>query len=432
MRDWISTPKVNGYRALHITVMGPDGNWVEVQIRSRRMDDIAERGFAAHWKYKIGEGEEESELEVWLQTIEDILKNPEPNAIDFLDTIKLNLFASEIVVFTPRGEMITLPVDASVLDLAFTLHTEIGTHCIAGKVNHKLVPLSHKLSSGDQVEVLTSQSQQPKPEWEKFLVTAKGKTRLRQVLKHNRRIVVERGDNRLRTFLTEQGVPINNETLTRIINNERVSGKDELFFLIGNDEIALSEQLLKGIKPQSQGLFNKILRNPFGGKNRTEAEGTTSPAEAIDTKKVYVLTSTDGGTSNYTLGDCCHPIPGDDVVGYVNENNEVVVHKLDCPTAMLLKSSYGSRLVQTRWDTKSQKFLASIHVEGIDRMGILQEIIYLISTNMAINMRRLNISADEGLFKCDLDVLIEDTHVVTNLCKRIKKVPGVNTASRIN
>ena len=236
----------------------------------------------------------------------------------------------------------------------------------------------------------------------------------------------------LRTFLTEQGVPINNETLTRIINNERVSGKDELFFLIGNDEIALSEQLLKGIKPQSQGLFNKILRNPFGGKNRTEAEGTTSPAEAIDTKKVYVLTSTDGGTSNYTLGDCCHPIPGDDVVGYVNENNEVVVHKLDCPTAMLLKSSYGSRLVQTRWDTKSQKFLASIHVEGIDRMGILQEIIYLISTNMAINMRRLNISADEGLFKCDLDVLIEDTHVVTNLCKRIKKVPGVNTASRIN
>ena len=384
VRDWISTPKVNGYRALHITVMGPDGNWVEVQIRSRRMDDIAERGFAAHWKYKIGEGEEESELEVWLQTIEDILKNPEPNAIDFLDTIKLNLFASEIVVFTPRGEMITLPVDASVLDLAFTLHTEIGTHCTTGKGPH------------------------------------------------NRRIVVERGDNRLRTFLTEQGVPINNETLTRIINNERVSGKDELFFLIGNDEIALSEQLLKGIKPQSQGLFNKILRNPFGGKNRTEAEGTTSPAEAIDTKKVYVLTSTDGGTSNYTLGDCCHPIPGDDVVGYVNENNEVVVHKLDCPTAMLLKSSYGSRLVQTRWDTKSQKFLASIHVEGIDRMGILQEIIYLISTNMAINMRRLNISADEGLFKCDLDVLIEDTHVVTNLCKRIKKVPGVNTASRIN
>ena len=432
VRDWISTPKVNGYRALHITVMGPDGNWVEVQIRSRRMDDIAERGFAAHWKYKIGEGEEESELEVWLQTIEDILKNPEPNAIDFLDTIKLNLFASEIVVFTPRGEMITLPVDASVLDLAFTLHTEIGTHCIAGKVNHKLVPLSHKLSSGDQVEVLTSQSQQPKPDGANFLVTAKGKTRLRQVLKHNRRIVVERGDNRLRTFLTEQGVPINNETLTRIINNERVSGKDELFFLIGNDEIALSEQLLKGIKPQSQGLFNKILRNPFGGKNRTEAEGTTSPAEAIDTKKVYVLTSTDGGTSNYTLGDCCHPIPGDDVVGYVNENNEVVVHKLDCPTAMLLKSSYGSRLVQTRWDTKSQKFLASIHVEGIDRMGILQEIIYLISTNMAINMRRLNISADEGLFKCDLDVLIEDTHVVTNLCKRIKKVPGVNTATRIN
>ncbi|MBQ1725532.1 MAG: bifunctional (p)ppGpp synthetase/guanosine-3',5'-bis(diphosphate) 3'-pyrophosphohydrolase, partial [Muribaculaceae bacterium] len=192
VRDWISTPKANGYRALHITVMGPDGNWVEVQIRSRRMDDIAERGFAAHWKYKIGEGEEESELAVWLKTIEDILKNPEPNALDFLDTIKLNLFASEIVVFTPAGEIVTLPADASVLDFAFTLHSQIGTHCIAGKVNHKLVPLSHKLASGDQVEVLTSHSQQPKPEWDKFLVTAKGKTRLRAALKHDRRIIIDR------------------------------------------------------------------------------------------------------------------------------------------------------------------------------------------------------------------------------------------------
>ncbi|MBR3100259.1 MAG: bifunctional (p)ppGpp synthetase/guanosine-3',5'-bis(diphosphate) 3'-pyrophosphohydrolase [Muribaculaceae bacterium] len=431
VRDWISTPKANGYRALHITVMGPDGNWVEVQIRSRRMDDIAERGFAAHWKYKIGEGEEESELEVWLQTIEDILKNPEPNAIDFLDTIKLNLFASEIVVFTPKGEMVTLPVDASVLDLAFNLHTEIGTHCIAGKVNHKLVPLSHKLSTGDQVEVLTSQSQQPQPDWDKFLVTAKGKTRLRQVLKHNRRIIIERGENRLRTFLTEGQVPINNETLTRIINNERAQNKEDLFFMIGNDEIALSDQLIKRIKPEGQGLFNKFLRNTFGSRPKAEAEGTTSPTEAIDTKKVYVLT-TENGSDNYTLGDCCHPIPGDDVVGYVNENNEVIVHKLDCPTAMRLKSSYGSRLVQTRWDTKSQKFLATLHVEGIDRMGILQEIIYLISTNMAINIQRLNISANEGLFSCDLDVLIEDAHVVTNLCKRLKKVRGVNNASRIN
>ncbi|MBQ2236318.1 MAG: bifunctional (p)ppGpp synthetase/guanosine-3',5'-bis(diphosphate) 3'-pyrophosphohydrolase, partial [Muribaculaceae bacterium] len=232
VRDWISTPKANGYRALHITVMGPDGNWVEVQIRSRRMDDIAERGFAAHWKYKIGEGEEESELAVWLKTIEDILKNPEPNALDFLDTIKLNLFASEIVVFTPAGEIVTLPADASVLDFAFTLHSQIGTHCIAGKVNHKLVPLSHKLASGDQVEVLTSHSQQPQPEWEKFLVTAKGKTRLRSALRHQRRLVIDRGERLLTEFFEQNGVELTHDNIARIITSEHAGSKDDLFRMI--------------------------------------------------------------------------------------------------------------------------------------------------------------------------------------------------------
>ena len=428
-RDWLSTPKANGYRALHLTVMGPDGEWVEVQIRSQRMDDIAERGFAAHWKYKIGEGEEESELQVWLRTIEDILRNPEPNALDFLDTIKLNLFSSEIFVFTPKGELITLPKDASVLDLAFTLHTEIGMHCIAGKINHKLVPLSHKLSSGDQVEVLTSNSQQPQAEWEKFLVTAKGKTRLRAALRQDRRAIIDKGEAMLREFLQKNEMELDSTTLTRLISSERAQNKDELYMMIGNNEIALTAQTLKNMR-QSKRFIDKIF-NPFGGKSKEEETAQQEPnAENIDLSKTYELALVNG-RPNYITADCCRPIAGDNVVAFVNDNNQVVVHKMDCPTAQRLKSSYGGQIVNTRWAAMRQKFLASISIEGIDRLGILQEIIYLISTNLAINIRKLNIGAEGGVFHCELDVFINDTEVVNKLCKRLKKVKGVNSAVRI-
>ena len=428
-RDWISTPKANGYRALHLTVMGPDGNWVEVQIRSQRMDEMAERGFAAHCKYKIGEGEEENELAIWLQTIEDILKNPEPNAIDFLDTIKLNLFASEIVVFTPKGELITLPNGASVLDLAYNLHSELGNHCIAGKVNHKLVPLSHKLASGDQAEVLTSNSQQPQPEWESFLVTAKGKQRLHAALRRDHRHVAEEGEALLRKFLQENNLEFNNETITKIVGNMGLRNGDELCFMIGNNEIALSDQLLKHArKSKNNGLLSKIFR--IGSKQKDEPEVIKFEGK-IDPKIVYNLTSVNG-VRNYTLADCCHPIPGDDVVGFVNQNNIVEVHKLTCPNMMRLKSSFGGRLLQTKWEDHSAKFLASIEVTGIDRMGILQEIAYLISTTLSINLRRLNIAANDGVFKCELDVLVGDTKVVDNLCKRMRQVQGVKNAVRLN
>ena len=428
-RDWISTPKANGYRALHLTVMGPDGNWVEVQIRSQRMDEMAERGFAAHWKYKIGEGEEANELAIWLQTIEDILKNPEPNAIDFLDTIKLNMFASEIVVFTPKGELITLPNGASVLDLAYNLHSELGNHCIAGKVNHKLVPLSHKLASGDQAEVLTSNSQQPQPEWESFLVTAKGKQRLHAALRRDHRHVAEEGEALLRKFLQENNLEFNNETITKIVGNMGLRNGDELCFMIGNNEIALSDQLLKHArKSKNNGLLSKIFR--IGSKQKDEPEVIKFEGK-IDPKIVYNLTSVNG-VRNYTLADCCHPIPGDDVVGFVNQNNIVEVHKLTCPNMMRLKSSFGGRLLQTKWEDHSAKFLASIEVTGIDRMGILQEIAYLISTTLSINLRRLNIAANDGVFKCELDVLVGDTKVVDNLCKRMRQVQGVKNAVRLN
>ena len=430
VRDWLTTPKVNKYRALHVTVMGPDGNWVEVQIRSRKMDDIAERGFAAHWKYKIGEGEEEDELAAWLSTIVDILKDPEPNAIDFLDTIKLNLFASEIVVFTPKGEMITLPKGASVLDLAFMLHTDLGTHCIAGKVNHKLVPLSYKMSSGDQVEILTSNSNEPKPEWEKFLVTAKGKTRLRAALRHKRRLIIDDGEKRLMDFLKEHNIELTNEVLSHAITSQGVANKEELFFMIGNNEIKLNEEMLS-TKEQS-GRFNWWRRNPFRGGNKNQAKQTTDEAaKAIDTKAIYRLVTRDGN-SNYQIADCCHPIPGDDVVGFINDNGEVIVHKMDCSTLARLKASYGSQLLQTQWEDHGDSFLATIHIEGIDRKGILQSIVNIISTNMSINMKRMNVTADQGVFNCDLDVLISDALSVTNLCREIKRIKGINAASRMS
>ncbi len=430
VRDWLTTPKVNKYRALHVTVMGPDGNWVEVQIRSRKMDDIAERGFAAHWKYKIGEGEEEDELAAWLSTIVDILKDPEPNAIDFLDTIKLNLFASEIVVFTPKGEMITLPKGASVLDLAFMLHTDLGTHCIAGKVNHKLVPLSYKMSSGDQVEILTSNSNEPKPEWEKFLVTAKGKTRLRAALRHKRRLIIDDGEKRLMDFLKEHNIELTNEVLSHAITSQGVANKEELFFMIGNNEIKLNEETLS-TKEQS-GRFNWWRRNPFRGGNKNQAKQTTDEAaKAIDTKAIYRLVTRDGN-SNYQIADCCHPIPGDDVVGFINDNGDVIVHKMDCSTLARLKASYGSQLLQTQWEDHGDSFLATIHIEGIDRKGILQSIVNIISTNMSINMKRMNVTADQGVFNCDLDVLISDALSVTNLCREIKRIKGINAASRMS
>ena len=435
-RDWISVPKANGYRALHLTVMGPDGNWVEVQIRSERMDEMAEKGFAAHWKYKIGEGEEETELRTWLMTIEEILSNPEPNALDFLDTIKLNLFASEIVVFTPKGELMTMPKDATVLDMAFNLHSELGMHCIAGKVNHKLVSLSHKLQSGDQVEILTSRSQTAKAEWEKFVVTATGKSRLRQALRKQRRNIVDKGTGILDKFLAEHNVAMTGDVINRIISKLKLQNKDELLYKLGCGEVKLEGEHLKDAKISSAGnLLSKIFSFGGGKKSKEEPKSITKKVERvngkIDISKVYVLTS-ENGVSNYKLAGCCNPIPGDDVVGYVNDNDEVVVHKLSCENAMRLKSSYGGRLLQTNWDSLSEKFLVAVNIEGVDRMGILQEIIYTISTTLAIDIRSLQIGTHDGLFTSHLDVMVKDATVVNNLCKRLRSIKGVTAATRKN
>ena len=426
-RDWISVPKANGYQALHITVMGPDGNWIEVQIRSRRMDEIAEKGFAAHWKYKIGDGEEESELNVWLRTIKDILDNPEPSAIDFLDTLKLNLFASEIVVFTPKGELLTLPNNSTVLDVAFELHSQLGLHCIAGKVNHKLVPLSHKLKSGDQVEVLTSNSQQPKAEWVNFLATAKAKTRLRAALRKSQQPVIAEGKKIFVEFLQKHSLVATNEVVTKILGMLHLPNREELYLALGGNEVTLNDNIAKQLARQdSQSLLSKIFRRKSSAKKTAE---TQEPVE-IDTAATYILKHDEHG-ANFKIADCCCPIPGDEVLGFIDENNEVVVHALDCPRASVLKAGYGSRIVSTQWDVSSGKFLATVHIEGLDRFGILQELTQMISTNMSIDIRKLNIEAQEEVFSCELVVLIEDSQVVTDLCNKINKINGVKRVSRV-
>lgn len=430
-RDWIVTPKANGYQALHLTVMGPDGNWIEVQIRSRRMDEIAEKGFAAHWKYKIGEGDEESELNAWLRTIKDILDNPEPSAIDFLDTLKLNLFASEIVVFTPKGELITLPARSTVLDAAFALHTEIGMHCIAGKVNHKLVPLSSRLSSGDQVEILTSQSQTPQAEWADFLVTAHAKTRLRSALRKMRQPITARGGEMLREWLAEHNIPDTNAVISKILGTYHVANRDDLCYQLGNEEIMLGDFLVKALRKPAEaassrpGLFSKFWG--FGKKGGV----TTQEVPKVNPKEIYVLQCDDNGTRNFITSDCCSPIPGDDTLGFITDSGHIEIHTLDCPRAQVLKAGYGPRIVATRWENSGARFMARIHIEGIDRHGILQELIQMISTHLAIDIRSLNIEAKGEIFTCDLAVKVASAETVRDLCAKTIKINGIKSATRI-
>ena len=431
-RDWIVTPKANGYQALHLTVMGPDGNWIEVQIRSRRMDEIAEKGFAAHWKYKIGESDEESELNVWLRTIKDILDDPNPNALDFLDTLKLNLFSSEIVVFTPKGELLTLPNNSTVLDVAFNLHSQIGTKCIAGKVNHKLVPLSHKLMSGDQVEVLTSQSQKPKAEWMDFLATAKARTRLRAALRREVAPAIEAGKETLMKFLADGQVEPTNEVITKIMAFYHVQSRDAFYQKLGQGEISLDGYVLKDSPNTSPSLLKKIFR--ITGKSRKNAEAAsaaeTKPApQKINPKEVYKL-KYGAKEKNFVFSDCCHPIPGDDVMGFINDEGLVEVHTLACPRAAVLKASFGPRIVATEWETVESQSRVMIEIDGVDRHGILQELISMISSDLNIDIRSLHIDTTNEVFHAMLEVLVRDTHVASALCSRIRKIKGVQKAVR--
>lgn len=435
LRDWTSVPKANGYRALHLTAMGPDGKWIEVQIRSRKMDEIAELGYAAHWKYKTGVTDEDSELDKWMNTIKDILANPEPDAIDFLDTIKLNLFSSEIYVFTPRGDLITLPQGATVLDMAFEIHTELGTHCIAGKINHRLVPLNYRLDSGDQIEIITSKAQTPKREWLDYCHTAKAKNCLRTLLRKDPAALLAHGRKLFEDFLSREGIQLSDDLLKRLLNNYRLPDIEHLYRMLACDEISLSPAQLKAADRKRVSLLRKLLRNPFASKkSAADSMVTLPPPEPhvpIDRKKVYVL-HPDETHPNYLLDDCCSPIPGDDVLGFIDNNERVVVHKVSCPKAMMLKSGYGSRLVATEWGGTAEKFLARITLEGIDRLGILEEITASLSKKLGVDIRSLSIEADNEVFKCNMTIRVDTTDTLAHIINSLKAIKGVQIARRIS
>lgn len=426
LRDWTSTPKANGYRALHLTAMGPEGRWIEVQIRSRKMDDIAELGYAAHWKYKTGEEGNETELDNWMNTIKDILANPEPNAIDFLDTIKLNLFSSEIYVFTPKGDLKTLPSGATVLDLAFSIHSQLGEHCVAGKINHRLVPLSHVLESGDQVEIITSESQTPQPDWLDYCHTAKAQNRLRSILRKDRSLMRSRGEKLFNELMMKEGQIPSDDVIAKILKIYNLRTRDDLFELLATDEINFSGQQLKELKKSRLSSLKKLLRNPFASRKNSQ---TNSASEPVNRKEVYVLHPEN---PNYRFDTCCSPIPGDDVLGFVDDDENVILHKISCQNAMRLKSSYGSRLVATRWGGKADNFMVRIAIDGIDRHGLLEEVAATVSQKLNINIRGLNIEARQEVFHCELTVHVDDADTVSAICKALKQIKGVKFARRIS
>ena len=346
IRDWVSRPKANGYQALHLTVMGPDGQWVEIQIRSRRMDDIAEKGFAAHWKYKEHSVEEDTELDKWLQTITEILESPDPNALDFLDTIKLNLFTSEIFVFTPKGDIKTLPQGATALDFAYALHTNIGNKCIGAKVNHRLVPLSHPLASGDQVEILTSRSQEPQAEWLNFVTTAKARSKIDAVLKRARKDAAKVGEEKVIAAFKRSDMEASTSNLDKLCMYFGFSKREEFFYAVEKGDVTLPENIKKLLKEKTDNVLFKYVKQALGvgvknNKEKEEVQKEEKPKAKYDKSKPYILRE-EAFERNYVIAECCKPIPGDDALGFINDDGNVVVHKRSCPIAMRLKSSFGA------------------------------------------------------------------------------------------
>lgn len=434
IRDWVSRPKANGYQALHLTVMGPDGQWIEIQIRSQRMDDIAEKGFAAHWKYKEGKIEEDNELDKWIKTIKEILESPSPNALDFLDTIKLNLYSQEIFVFTPKGEIRTLAQGATALDFAYDLHSDIGDSCIGAKVNHRLVPINYKLKSGDQVEILTSKTQTPSEEWLSIASTAKAKTKIEYALRRKRREKIKLGEEMLNESMKGSQIELTPERMNQIVDYYKMKDKEELYFAIGNHNIDLPhriEKLLAMRKQNSSGLM-KYMKQAFQVMKKPDnsaSSDTLDVTKKIDKKKTYTLQD-DAFKKNFRIATCCNPIPGDKVFGYINNDNIIDVHGINCPIGLKLKASYGDKIVNLQWgEATNAPFSSTITVTGIDRIGIFSEISNIIFS-ASLNIKTIYFNSNDGIFegKIVLDVHnIEDLKLIGN---KISKVEGVQTVSR--
>ena len=433
LRNWLNHKKANGYQALHATFMSKQGKWIEVQMRSDRMDDVAEQGFAAHWKYKdnpqgTNEGEiseDESELNNWLSTIKEILDDPQPDAMDFLDAIKLNLYASEIFVFTPKGEIKTMPAGSTALDFAFQLHTFLGSHCIGAKVNHKLVPVSHKLESGDQVEILTSKSQHVQPSWVNFVSSAKAKSKIQAILRRDSREIQKKGEEVLAEWLKKQDMEVTPAIVNKLCYFHELRKPESLFLALGDKTIILGENdldELRGRKKQKSKGWRKYV--PFIKTETVEKEPKEEHIvveKGFNKKKpVYV---NDENIQRYLFPRCCHPIPGDDILGYIDNKNRIEIHKRACPVASKLKAGFGNRILDAKWDMHKSKFFdATIHIQGIDRKGMLHDLAEVISDQMNINIRKITISSNNGIFDGTIELHVHDRDEVRLLMESMKKV----------
>jgi len=429
LRDWVSTPKANGYESLHTTVMGPGGKWVEVQIRSERMNEIAEKGFAAHWKYKEDENTAEDNkdkgLDEWLTKIRETLTNPDSDALDFVRNFKLDLYQNEIYVFTPKGELKILPQGASALDFAFDIHTDIGAKCIGAKVNHKLVPISHKLVNGDQIEIITSKKQKPSEDWLKFIITSKARAKIKTALKDEKRRVALDGKEILFRKLKQLKYNPTTEFLNDLLNHFKTDDLLDFYFNIANRDINLED--IKRLE---------VKNNRIVFKRDTEA---IKELNKIKTTKIsntpgdVILFGDVGDKLDYSMANCCQPIPGDDVFGFITIGQGIKIHRKNCPNAPDLIGNYGYRIIKTKWSRKKKiAFLSGISVTGLDNIGVIQKITNVISGDLKVNMRSISIDATEGIFKGHIMVYVDDTKQLEKLIVKLKRIDGIISASRFD
>lgn len=434
LRDWVNNPKANGYQALHTTVMGPLGYWVEVQIRSSRMDAIAERGFAAHWKYKVNEFDEDNELNRWILTIKEILEHPEPNAIDMLDTIKMNLFSSEIFVFTPKGEIKTMAQGATALDFAFELHSELGFHCIGAKANHSLVPMSYVLKSGDQIEILTSDHQLPKYEWLKFVSTGKAYSKIRSYLRKKNREAIRRGEQQLNDFLSKNRLAASTENLQLLLDHYGCQSRDALLLMLDAGDVALDDKAVALFKPNSSNILVKYWKLTFGKSKKNQAEKANQAkgkSGKTDMKATHKLTE-EAVQGRYVLATCCQPIPGDAVVGYLEKDGSISVHKQLCPSILRLKSTHGNNLISAEWAThKKMSFSSTIEIRGTDNVGVLREIARIVSDEFSVNMNMIHFETKDGIFKGTIGMYVHDVDDLNHLIAKISQLKYIDSVMRI-
>ena len=426
LRDWISQPKTTGYEALHITVIGPQAKWVEVQIRSDRMDEIAEKGYAAHFKYKQGK-ESENGLEGWLNKLKETLENENINAVDFVEDFKLNLYAKEIYVFTPRGDLKSLPKGASALDFAFSIHTDVGLKCRGAKVNGKLVPLSYELSSGDQIEVLTSANNKPNARWLDFVITARARSKIKAALKEEEKKIAEEGKAVLTRKLRHLKISFDEKTVNELVNFFKLKTSFDLFFRIGNG--AIDNTQLKAYVSQRNNRFMNFFKRGIKrppSKEMIDKEEVTSQYDSL-------VFGPDEEKLDYKLAKCCGPIAGDHVFGFITINDGIKVHRMDCPNAISMQSNYAYRIIKAKWiDSTKQEFKAILHLSGVDNKGIVNNLTRIISNNMNVMIHSINISGDEGVFDGKLSLSVKNKNQLTKLITSIKKVDGVQKVERVN